>query len=99
MNPTTWKLMVKETRNLEKSMGDGIKKIEKNERDTVIVQRRGVWLNKSKISGSELSNKDINILRPCPKNSISAFEINKYIGKKLRKNMSKNDLLTKKCFK
>ena len=98
MNPKTWKLMVNETRNLERSLGDGIKKVEKNEKETVIVQRRGVWVNKNKNKGSVLSHKDLSILRPCPSKSISLFEIDKYIGKKLKKKIFKNDLLTKKCF-
>ena len=98
MNPQTWKLMVNETRNLERSLGDGVKKVEKNEKETVIVQRRGVWINKDKVKGSKLNYNDLNILRPCPKNSISPFEIEKYIGKKFKKKVIKNDLLTKKCF-
>ena len=98
MNPKTWKLMVNETRNLERSLGDGIKKVEKNEKETVIVQRRGVWVNKNKNKGSVLSHKDLNILRPCPSKSISPFEVDKYIGRKLKKKIIKNDLLTKKCF-
>ena len=56
MNPQTWKLMVNETRNLERSLGDGVKKVEKNEKETVIVQRRGVWINKDKVKGSKLNS-------------------------------------------
>jgi len=98
MNPLTWKLMVDETRNLEKSLGDGIKKVEKNETETSILQRRGVWVNKNKKAGSILMYNDVNILRPCPKESISPFEIEKFIGKKFKRKTLKNDLLTKKCF-
>ena len=46
LNPKTWAEMIKASRELEKSLGDGFKKLEKNERDSVIVQRRGVWTNK-----------------------------------------------------
>ena len=42
MNPVTWKDMVIQTRILEKSMGDGIKKIEDNEKQSSIVQRRSI---------------------------------------------------------
>ena len=42
MNPSTWEEMVKRTRNLEKSLGDGIKKIEKNELQSSVVQRRSI---------------------------------------------------------
>ena len=47
--------------------------------------------------GEKLRYEDIKFLRPCPKNSISPFDIEKYIGKKIKKNLNKNDLITKKC--
>jgi sialic acid synthase SpsE len=31
MNPKTWSEMIKESRRLEKALGNGVKKIEKNE--------------------------------------------------------------------
>ena len=42
MNPETWKEMVDRTRELEESLGKKIKKVEKNETETVILQRRAV---------------------------------------------------------
>ena len=42
MDPRTWKAMIISSRRLEQSLGDGKKKIEENERDTVILQRRSV---------------------------------------------------------
>ena len=43
LNPRTWKLMVGETRRLEKSLGNGIKKVEKNEKLTAFIQRRSYY--------------------------------------------------------
>lgn len=97
MNFFTWKKMVDETRILEKSMGDGIKRIEKNENKSVIVQRRGAWLKKN-VKKNEILTKDkINFLRPSPKNSIDIFDFKNFIGKKFKFNMNKNSLITKKC--
>ena len=39
MTPKTWSEMVNASRELENSLGDGIKRIEKNEIETIIVQR------------------------------------------------------------
>ena len=97
MNPVTWKQMIKASKELEKSLGNGHKKLEKNEKLSVIVQRRGVWAKKDLKKKDRLLKKDLKILRPCPKNSISPFEIEKYIGKKLKKNIKKNNLITKSC--
>ena len=41
MTPTSWSNMVKETRRLEKALGDGIK-VESNEKESIIVQRRSI---------------------------------------------------------
>ena len=46
MNPKTWLEMVNATRIMESSLGDGIKRVEKNEIKSKIVQRRGLWLTK-----------------------------------------------------
>ena len=39
LNPKTWREMVNASRFLEKSLGDGEKKIELNEKESIIVQR------------------------------------------------------------
>src|SRR5215211_1327022 len=40
MDPAGWREMVDRTRDLERSLGDGIKRVEPNERETVVIQRR-----------------------------------------------------------
>ena len=42
MNPKSWKKMITESRKLENSLGDGFKKIERNEAKAAIVQRRAI---------------------------------------------------------
>ena len=95
LNPKSWKEMVDASRYLEKSMGDGKKKIELNEKQSVIVQRRGIWVKKHVDRGTILKKEHIEILRPCPKNSISPFEINKYLGRKVKRDLKPNSFLTK----
>ncbi len=97
MNPKTWLQMVKDVRLLEKSLGDGEKKIEKNEEQSVIIQRRGAWLKKNVLKGERLTEKMIDYLRPSPKNSIDIFEIKKFLGKKFKNSKKKNSLITNKC--
>ena len=97
MNYETWRIMVKEIRALEEILGDGKKKIELNEIDSTIIQRRGVWLKLNVKKKQKLKREMINILRPCPPNSINPFEIKKYLGKKFRLNLKKGAILTKKC--
>ena len=47
MTPKSWKEMVERCRELEESLGDGKKRVELNELNTVVVQRRGIHLNKN----------------------------------------------------
>ena len=97
MNFLTWRAMVEETRILEKALGDGKKKIENNENQSVIVQRRGAWLETDVKKNEVLKLDKIKFLRPCPRNSIDIFDIKKFVGKKFKINMKKNSLITKKC--
>ena len=93
MNPKTWKEMIVRSRELEMSLGNGFKSIEKNEKDTVIVQRRSIRAARDLSKGEILKDSDIISLRPCPKNSISPFEKKKILNKKLKKKIKKGDTI------
>jgi len=97
MNFKTWSKMISDSRDLEKALGDGKKKIEKNEIKSAIIQRRGVWAKVNLKKNHILKLEDLKFLRPCPKNSISPFEINMYIGKKLKKKISKDNIISESC--
>ena len=93
MNPSTWRKMVEETRNLESAFGDGNKKIEKNENQSSIVQRRCIR-SKIKLSkGTILNENHLIYLRPCPNNALNPFEKYKILGKKLLKNLEKEEVI------
>jgi len=90
MNPKTWEEMVIEARRLEKALGDGIKRVEYNEKESYFVQRRGVYTTKKIKKGAILKNKDFINLRPYVKNSLSPNNIKNLIGKKINRNLNKN---------
>lgn len=91
LNPVSWKKMVDDARRLEFALGDGIKKIEKNEIETSVVQRRSICANKTLKAGSILRSDDLIYLRPCPNKSFKPYEKNLIIGKKLLLNKDAND--------
>ena len=93
MTPKSWQEMVERSKELESSLGDGKKKIENNEIDTVILQRRSIRVNKEIKKNYVLKREDLNVLRPCPKNSIDPRNIKKVIGKKVNKDISKDEIL------
>ena len=93
MNPKTWAEMVERTRELELALGDGIKRVEDNEKDTVIVQRRCIRLKNDLKKGSIITQKDIECLRPAPKGTYLPSDLNKIIGTKLTKDKISGDAI------
>ena len=61
MNPNTWKKMIIESRILEKSLGDGNKKIEFNERESSVIQRRSIRARINLKKGTILKKKSFNL--------------------------------------
>ncbi len=94
MNPNDWASMILEARNLENALGDGIKKIEENEKNTYLVQRRSIRVKNNLPAGHIISRGDLEVLRPQEKGSISPNQLDKVIGKRLRKNMTSGDTIT-----
>lgn len=43
LDPQAWRSMVSDVRLLEAALGDGVKRVEANEEQTRIIQRRGTW--------------------------------------------------------
>jgi sialic acid synthase SpsE len=84
MTPATWREMVDRTRELQASLGDGHKRIEANERETVVVQRRCIRAARDLQAGEQLREEDFAMLRPCPADGIPPYEAGRLIGRTLR---------------
>lgn len=95
MNQTSWKLMVDETRRLEKSLGDGVKKIEKNEIFTTHIQRRSYYAKQDIQENEIIKYEKIIPLRPFLKNSISPDKDNLIINKRAKKKIKKGQCIKK----
>lgn len=87
MTPSTWREMVGRTRELENAMGDGVKRIEPNEMDSSIVQRRCLRLKTDLPAGTILEAKHIEALRPAPRAAFTPAQIDLAVGKRLRRAM------------
>ena len=94
MNPKTWKQMVEETRILENSLGNGYKKVEKNENQSVIVQRRSIRAKDKSFKGEVVKEHMLTYLRPCPPGALNPYEKKKIINKTLSRNIPKGDVIT-----
>ena len=93
MNPLTWKEMVIRSRELEQALGDGIKRVEGNENETFIIQRRSIRALKSLAVGTVLSRDDLKMLRPCPPDGIEPWQLSLILGKRLTRSVSQGEHL------
>jgi len=93
MAPKAWREMVDRTRELEAALGDEVKKVEDNEKETVVLQRRAVRLAHDLAQGSVITEADLQVLRPCPVDGLPPYKLNDVIGKRLSINKVKGDYL------
>lgn len=89
MDPSDWKNMIKESNRLVAALGDGVKRIEENEQDSSIVQRRSVCASQNLGEGDVIDAQKVEMLRPYPAGSFSPAEVSKLIGKKLNRSIPK----------
>ena len=94
MDPKSWREMIDRTRELESALGTGLKKVEDNELQTVVVQRRSIRLAKNLSSGHVLTKEDITVLRPAPSDSFPPYKMNYVIGRSLRVSKEAGNHLT-----
>ena len=87
MDPKSWKEMVGRTRELEAALGSGIKKIEENELETAILQRRAVRAHHRILAGQTIKIDDIIMLRPCPEEGVPPYLVDTVIGRTLKRDI------------
>ena len=93
MNPVSWKEMVLRSRELEESLGIEIKKVENNEIETVVLQRRSLRALRDIKKGENFLKEDFIPLRPCPTDAIQPWSYENIIGKKIKRDICKNDYI------
>ncbi|MEJ7626488.1 MAG: N-acetylneuraminate synthase family protein [Ferruginibacter sp.] len=81
MNPETWKAMVKGGYELHSALGDGFKRVEENEKQSLVVQQRCLRATKNLAKGHIITENDLEALRPIPEGGIKPYELEKVIGK------------------
>jgi len=95
MNFKTWKSMVEDTRSLEKALGDGIKKIEKNEIQSSLIQKRSIYAIND-IKKNQVFKNNITVLRPALKNHLPANKLSWLKNRKAKKDIKKGECINLK---
>jgi len=93
MDPVTWREMAERTREVEQALGDGFKRVQDNELETAIVQRRSLYLNRDMNAGDVIQDEDLVSLRPAPQENFFPYERSEVVGKCLLSAKEKGDPL------
>jgi N-acetylneuraminate synthase len=98
MNPRSWRDMVDRARELEAALGDGVKRVEPNEEQSAIVQRRALRFRRAMAAGETIRPDDLEALRPCPAGALEPWMAKKAIGRTLSQAVARGDAVTADLF-
>ncbi len=91
LEPGELKNMVSAIRNIEKALGDGIKKPSNSERKNLPIARKSIVANQKIGKGEKFT--ELNLTTKRPGSGVSPMQWDKYIGKVSSKNYKKDDLI------
>lgn len=94
MNPITWRQMVDVSTEIFEALGDGIKRIEDNEVQSKVVQRRSLRSVVDLRQGHIIQKEDFEALRPLPEDGIDPYRIEDLVGKRLVKDLKSGEHIT-----
>lgn len=93
MDPAGWREMVGRTRDLERALGDGVKRVEANEQETVVIQRRCLRAARDLAAGTLIAEEDLEALRPAPSDAIMPFHLREAVGRTLGRGLPRGEYL------
>ena len=93
MNPSGWKEMVERANELYLALGDGVKRVESNERETAQSYKRAIRARFNLGAGSVLSHDSLDFLRPIPENGLPPYRSSEVIGKTVVTEVKKGELI------
>ncbi|MFT4034760.1 MAG: N-acetylneuraminate synthase family protein [Patulibacter sp.] len=96
MTPQTWRAMVEAATLAAASIGDGVKRIEANERDASVVQRRALRFAADFPAGHVVSAHDLFPTRPCPPEGLEPYREAEVVGRQLLAPVQADALVTLK---
>ena len=91
IEPQELKLMIESIRNIEKALGDGVKKIEKSEKSNKSVARKSIVASHKIKKGEIFTYNNISIKRPGT--GISPMQFDKILDTKSDYSFEKDDLI------
>ena len=94
MTPATWKEMVERTRDLEAALGSDSKVVADNEKETVIIQRRGLRFARDMTAGDVVTAADVVALRPATPGAVTPDHLDDVLGATLTEDVQFHDVVS-----
>jgi N,N'-diacetyllegionaminate synthase len=91
LEPDELKSMVLAIRNIEKALGDGVKRVSNSERPNMDIARKSIVASTNIVVGEEFTAENLAIKRPG--NGISPMNWYEVIGRKASRNYQSDDLI------
>lgn len=91
--PSEWKNMVEDSNKLFSALGDGVKRIEENEQETSLVQKRGLYAVRKIEPGHIIEQSDLEPLRPRSDNGFEPWEKDYLIGRRVVRFVNEGEML------
>lgn len=91
MDPADWREMVERTRELEAALGEELKHVMENEKETVVLQRRAVRAARAIKKGECIRSEDVVSLRPCPEDAMPPYRMDELIGRKATRDIPEGE--------
>lgn len=98
LTPAQWRRMVEDSQALQRALGDGVKRVELNELDSQIAQRRALRYRLSFTAGHVLRYEDLIPLRPAPPDSLAPYQLDLVIGKRLTAGVAEQQIISMSDF-
>ena len=95
MTPVSWREMVERTRELEAALGSGLKVVAENEKETVVIQRRGLRFAGPLKAGTPIAAEHLVALRPATPGIITPDHLEDVVGKTLIKDVEFHEMVTR----
>ena len=91
LNPKELSYLVRSVRNIEKALGDGVKRPTKSEKKNIPIVRKYIVASKEIKKGDKFSNNNITIKRSGK--GLEPYFIPKVLGKISKKNFEKDEII------
>jgi len=91
MDPVAWREMIDRSRELEAALGNSLKRVEDNETETVVIQRRAVRARTAIKAGEVITRSHVTVLRPASEHLVPANELGAVIGCVARRDLEPDE--------